>query len=323
MNTALVMQGISIVNQLRSALQSNKQDKKTTVYDELRKSSASIPDLRSYLEELDKNDAQRLPEKDARKRQEARTTAGPVTQAAHVRLENRKARLAQRKAAEDALDFSKLTDQLSESADDTVKAMRTRLKPWKKKVKKQSKKVEQAAAKARKRAEKKVQKRTQRQQRLKNANKTGRNVGILVAILAALAAIGAAVYYFIFGGPGRKPETSPAATPPRVEEHSGEREANLVYSTSTEDAATEEPAGEKLAGELAEDPAERDEELLGSLDEQLAAHRREEEAVAEASTSIDDATERLRFQTEQAQQEFRKSMNQDVNDDSKDTDSEK
>ncbi|WIM67721.1 hypothetical protein QP027_11690 [Corynebacterium breve] len=78
-------------------------------------------------------------------------------------------------------------------------------------------------------------------------------------IIALLAAIAGAVYYFFFG-PGKKAE--PDTAPPRVEEHSGEKEANLVYSTSTD--------GGSAAGPLSEEPAERDEELLTSIDEQLA-----------------------------------------------------
>lgn len=305
MNTSLVTQGLTLANQLRSALPSKDKGTKTTVYDELRNSSANISDLRSYLEELDKKDDLLLPQKEAKQRKQARALAGPVTQAAHVRLDNRRARLEQRKAAEDALDFDKLKEAVSSSADQAGKAVRSKLKPWKKKVKKQSKAVEKAATKARQKAEKKVRRGRKNLNGQNKPKKTWRNLGIVAALVALLAALAGAVYYFIFGGHGPSgpagvadAKKEPAKTPPRVEEHASEKAANLVYSTSTDKPA------QSLAGDLAEEPAERDEELLGSIDEQLAAHRRDEEAVAEASTSVDDAAEKLRRQAEEAEAEF-------------------
>ena len=124
-------------------------------------------------------------------------------------------------------------------------------------------------------------------------------MGIGAAILSLLAAIGAGVYYFLF----LRTKEEPATTPPRVEEHSGEQESKLVYQTSTD----------KPAGDLAEDPAVRDEELLGSIDSQLESHRRGQEAVAEASEGADQAAERLRLEQERAEREFNETLRREDN----------
>ncbi len=80
-----------------------------------------------------------------------------------------------------------------------------------------------------------------------------------LAGLAALlvAAIGGAVYWFT------RQQQAPGDVPPRVEDFSDEApetESKLVYSTTT-------------PGSPEEGATERDEELLGSLDEQLEKHR--------------------------------------------------
>lgn len=323
MNTTLLTQGFSLANQLRGALKNNSKATKRTVYDELRDSSANISDLRRYLEELESDEKLTVSDQEAAKRREARAAVGPVTRASHVRLNNRKNRLARRKAAVDFLDFDKAKDGLTSSAQDAKKSVSKALKPWKKKAAKQTKQVEKAAEKARKNAEKKLQskqmKKTRKQvnQAAKNADKrfgpaavrtkrqkkqaaaVGKNVGIGAGILALLAALGAAVYWFFM----RKPET-PAEQPPRVEEQSGEKEATLVYSSTSEDDLAAPQEKEKVAGDLAEDPAERDEELFGSIDEQLAAHRENEEAVAEAAEGVDTASQQLDEEAKKAEEIF-------------------
>lgn len=283
MNPLLIMQGLKIVNQLRGTL-SKGEKKPAGGYDDLRATSASISDLRTQLENLDRKERVKLSDKEAAKRREARAEAGPVTQAAHVRLENRRARLAQRLAAEDAFDFEKAKDRLTETAQEARQGLFRR-------TKKQSAKVQKAAEKARKQAEKKARRRQQK--------KGLRGVGIGAAILSLLAAIGAGVYYFLF----LRTKEEPATTPPRVEEHSGEQESKLVYQTSTD----------KPAGDLAEDPAVRDEELLGSIDSQLESHRRGQEAVAEASEGADQAAERLRLEQERAEREFNETLRREDN----------
>ncbi|MDO5513326.1 hypothetical protein [Corynebacterium sp.] len=100
-----------------------------------------------------------------------------------------------------------------------------------------------------------------------------------LAGLAALlvAAIGGAVYWFT------RQQQAPGDTPPRVEDFSGAdtteapaTESTLVYSTET-------------PGSPEEGVAERDEELLGSLDDQLSKHRQAaEDEAGEFEVTEDD-----------------------------------
>ncbi|WIM73328.1 hypothetical protein QP028_07605 [Corynebacterium suedekumii] len=83
----------------------------------------------------------------------------------------------------------------------------------------------------------------------------------------------------------QRPKQEPGTTPPRVQDFTGspdetveKTESTLVYSTTT--------PTDGAAGPLAEDPAERDEELLGNLDEQLQKHR--SAALDEAGVEEDD-----------------------------------
>ncbi len=66
--------------------------------------------------------------------------------------------------------------------------------------------------------------------------------------------------------------------PPRASDYSSNTTSTLVYSSTSDDdleapntdASAENAKAEKKAGDLAEDPAERDEELLADIDEQLS-----------------------------------------------------
>ena len=92
----------------------------------------------------------------------------------------------------------------------------------------------------------------------------------IAGVFALIAAVSGGLYYFL-----RKKET-PSEEPPRVEEFGADnvQGSTLVYTSTTEDAKE----AKQDAGELAEDGVEeRDEELLDSLDEQLAKHRMEED----------------------------------------------
>ncbi|WP_284864835.1 hypothetical protein [Corynebacterium rhinophilum] len=100
----------------------------------------------------------------------------------------------------------------------------------------------------------------------------------VAGIVALLAAATGAIYTWL------RSNDKPSQTPPRVDDYRGNTqntapESTLVY-TSTSEAKPENDS------DLAEEGAVRDEELLGSIDEQLAKHREEEEAAAEeADTS--------------------------------------
>lgn len=303
MNTQLLQQGLSLSNQLRRALADKTSEKKRTVYDELRASSANIDDLRNYLEILDKEEARTLSKKKADKRREARAEAGPVTKASHVRLQRAKEQLALDSLANDALDFDahkKRLNAAAEEAGDKAKGLGNKLakkiKPLRKRAEKRAKKLEKATQKARKNTEKKVRKQatqvadkvTGKEQKKKERR---RGIGATVGIVAAVLALAAAAYYFLIGRKNPA-DQAPDLKPPRVEEYSGKKESTLVYSTTTESAG------------IAEEPAERDEQLLTSLDEQLEAHRSGQDAVDEVSAKIDEATGALEQETQAAQEEF-------------------
>ena len=118
--------------------------------------------------------------------------------------------------------------------------------------KRQAKKVKAATKKAKKAARK------------KSGGKRVVRFGLFTAVTIA---IGGAVYYFLGQGNKKKYDSEP----PKVEEYEASR---LVYSTSTEDDQAEDT---KKDSTVAEQPAERDEELLNSLEEQLAAQEKVQE----------------------------------------------
>ncbi|WP_411697011.1 hypothetical protein ACLI1Q_000024 [Corynebacterium sp. LaCa191] len=95
----------------------------------------------------------------------------------------------------------------------------------------------------------------------------------VAGIVALLAAATGAIYYWL------RSNDKPSQTPPRVDDYRGGTqntapESTLVYTSTSE-------AKHEADSDLAEEGAVRDEELLGSIDEQLAKHREEEEAAAE------------------------------------------
>lgn len=97
-------------------------------------------------------------------------------------------------------------------------------------------------------------------------------VGLAALLVSAIAG---AVYWFT------RRQSTPGDTPPRVEDFSGGEapatESKLVYSTTT-------------PGSPEEGVSERDDELLGSLDEQLEKHRLAAEDEAGEFEIADDVT---------------------------------
>ena len=113
----------------------------------------------------------------------------------------------------------------------------------------------------------------------------------IAGILALIAAVLGGVYYLL-----RRNDT-PGEVPPRVEDFADKSEpdatgSTLVYTSTTEDDVKEGApvsGATKVAGDLAEEGAEeRDEELLNSLEEQLAAHREQAESETESETVAND-----------------------------------
>ncbi|ATZ06594.1 hypothetical protein [Corynebacterium striatum] len=199
---------------------------------------------------------------------EARRSAGAVTQAAHDRLERSIAELKDR-----GQEVSKqASERFDEARKDAKKAQKKAQKNVKKQSRKQAKAARKAADKARKRSAKK----------LKNINfgkeKKSSKFWPFALILALISAIGGGLYYFF---KIRKEEAS--EFPPRVEDfttgaNAAAEGSTLVYTSTTED-------DHKVSDLAEEGVVERDEELLGSIDEQLAKHKEEAEAAADADTS--------------------------------------
>lgn len=131
------------------------------------------------------------------------------------------------------------------------------------------------AKKARKQATKKATKATKKQ--TKKDNKSSK-LWTVAGIISLLAAATGAIYYWL------RSNDKPSQTPPRVDDYRGGTQNNapestLVYTSTSENKPESD-------SDLAEEGAVRDEELLGSIDKQLAKHREEEEAAAaEADTS--------------------------------------
>lgn len=97
----------------------------------------------------------------------------------------------------------------------------------------------------------------------KSGHAKGNSLGAL--ILTLLAAIAGGVYYFVFGNdskPAKKAPQKPAPKPAPAKESVQRTQPPTM--DSTREAAT------KDHGPLSEEPAERDEALLSSIDEQLS-----------------------------------------------------
>ncbi|MHA2787589.1 hypothetical protein ACXZ66_00340 [Corynebacterium sp. S7] len=219
MNLALIRQGYSVARDVLDTVNDYRQQKQREAFDALQEAADSF-------------DADELRERGQDLYDESRREAGKLTQAAHRRLDQTRALLADR--AQDA-----------------------------------SKQVEARATLV---ADKVTGKEAKRAKRRKNTRRALSTLGIV----ALLSAIAAAVYYFFCASEDKKKEER--TTPPRVEEHSTEKDSKLVYSTTTDKSA------EKSAGPLGEEPAERDDELLNSLEEQL-------ETLADDGGAADDLKE--------------------------------
>ncbi|WP_237792240.1 hypothetical protein [Corynebacterium accolens] len=125
---------------------------------------------------------------------------------------------------------------------------------------------DEAKKEAKKKATKAAKKQTKK-------DKKSSKFWTVAGIVALLAAATGAIYAWL------RSNDKPSQTPPRVDDYRGGTqntapESTLVYTSTSE-------AKHEADSDLAEEGAVRDEELLGSIDEQLAKHREEEEAAAE------------------------------------------
>lgn len=102
---------------------------------------------------------------------------------------------------------------------------------------------------------------------LKKQKESGRakGIGLGALILTLLAAIAGGVYYFVFGNdskPAKKTAQKPAPKPAQAKP--------TVQPTQPPTMGSTRVAATKDHGPLSEEPAERDEALLSSIDEQLS-----------------------------------------------------
>lgn len=180
------------------------------------------------------------------------------------------------------IDFDELKDRSATLLDDSrreagnvTQAARARLEKAREDLESRRADVEKKAGKSLTKAKKNL---PSQKQAAAAKRRKGWGVAGGLALLAALA--GGAYYWFIQREQGQE------SVPPRVEDFSDieekepETESTLVYSTTTPTDAS--------AGPLGEDPAERDEELLGSLDEQLQQHKNDS---LTGTDSVDDVTD--------------------------------
>ena len=198
--------------------------------------------------------AQKMDERDNGTFAEPRRQAGAVTRAAHSRLE---------RALEEFNDYREdATERLNDAKEEATKKA--------KKARKQAKKDSQKAQKNLKKKSAKVAKKQKK-------NKKSSKGWIFAGIIALLSAAAGGVYYWL------RSNDKASQTPPRVDDFQSDShtapESTLVYTSTSEN---------DTQSDLVEEGAVRDEELLGSIDEQLAKHREEEAAQPADTTRVTD-----------------------------------
>ncbi len=177
---------------------------------------------------------------------QARREAGEVTKAAHARLERALA------------DLSERGEEAKEGLVDRVAAARKEAARTVKQAKKAGKKQVKSARKEAKKSRKAAQKQAKALARKQDKGK----FWPIFRVLALLLALGGVAFYLVRNVFVKE---TPSENPPRVENFSGSNpESSTLVYTSTSESTPEEGV------------TERDEELLDSLDEQLAKHRDED-----------------------------------------------
>lgn len=273
MNPIAAQQALKVASSLWGQFNKYRKEKAAEAYSALEDAASTVKDnANSFSDDVES----RFPE--------ARKQAGAVTKAAHDRVERALAEFNSR--GEEASE--RLVPAASDWSDRAEKATRS----TRKKARKQAAQATKAAQSKRKQLEKSADKKLGKKKSKSKAKSFFSIAGIIALIAAALGG----VYYWL-----RRNDT-PGEVPPRVEDFADTpgtpdtSGSTLVYTSTTEDDQKDK-AGVKVgsAGDLAEDGAEeRDEELLNSLEEQLAAHREQAEQAetdAAANTNDVDATE--------------------------------
>lgn len=277
MNPIAAQQALKVASSLWGQFNKYRKEKAAEAYSALEDAASTVKDnANSFSDDVES----RFPE--------ARKQAGAVTKAAHDRVERALAEFNSR--GEEASE--RLVSAASDFSDRAEKATRS----TRKKTRKQAAQASKAAQAKRKQLEKTANKKLDRKLGKKKSKSKAKSFFSIAGIIALIAAALGGVYYWL-----RRNDT-PGEVPPRVEDFADKpgtpdtSGSTLVYTSTTEDDQKDK-AGVKVgsAGDLAEDGAEeRDEELLNSLEEQLAAHREQAEQAetdAAANTNDVDATE--------------------------------
>ncbi|MDO5508629.1 MAG: hypothetical protein Q4F64_09855 [Corynebacterium casei] len=272
MNPIAAQQALKVASSLWGQFNKYRKEKAAEAYSALEDAASTVKDnAYSFSEDVES----RFPE--------ARKQAGAVTKAAHDRVERALAEFNSR--GEEASE--RLVSAASDWSDRAEKATRS----TRKKARKQAAQATKAAQSKRTQLEKTANKKLDKKLGKKKSKSKAKSFFSIAGIIALIAAALGGVYYWL-----RRNDT-PGEVPPRVEDFADKpgtpdtSGSTLVYTSTTEDDQKDK-AGVKVgsAGDLAEDGAEeRDEELLNSLEEQLAAHREQaEQAETEAASNTND-----------------------------------
>lgn len=272
MNPIAAQQALKVASSLWGQFNKYRKEKAAEAYSALEDAASTVKDnANSFSDDVES----RFPE--------ARKQAGAVTKAAHDRVERALAEFNSR--GEEASE--RLVSAASDWSDRAEKATRS----TRKKARKQAAQASKAAQSKRKQLEKTANKKLDKKLGKKKSKSKAKSFFSIAGIIALIAAALGGVYYWL-----RRNDT-PGEVPPRVEDFADKpgtpdtSGSTLVYTSTTEDDRKDK-AGVKVgsAGDLAEDGAEeRDEELLNSLEEQLAAHREQaEQAETEAASNTND-----------------------------------
>ena len=274
MNPIAAQQALKVASSLWGQFNKYRKEKAAQAYSALEEAASNVKEnADNFSDDAESNFS------------EARKQAGAVTKAAHDRIERALAEFSSR--GEEASE--RLVSAASDFGERAEKATRS----TRKKARKQANQATKAAQAKRKQLEKTANKNTKKLNKKLGKEKKSKTKSFfsIAGILALIAAVLGGVYYSL-----RRNDT-PGEVPPRVEDFADKSEpdatgSTLVYTSTTEDDVKEGApvtGATKVAGDLAEEGAEqRDEELLNSLEEQLAAHREQAESETESETVAND-----------------------------------
>lgn len=131
---------------------------------------------------------------------------------------------------------------------------------------------EQLDKKEKKELEKALKKQKKQGKKSGKSAKSGNGIALGALILALLAAIAGGVYYFIFGtdSPAAAKKAPAKKAPAKKVPQKAAPAKPTVQKTQPPTQGSTRATAAKDHGPLSEEPAERDEELLSSIDEQLS-----------------------------------------------------